>query len=352
MYIDYRAIGKFIVVFAFCLTLMTGSAIAGNTEFTDTEGHWAEETIEWGIETDMVKGYPDGTFRPDREVTEAEFLTLMLRAYDAENGNEEYDHWADSSYEIAEEYNVKVEGINSIDKRNMHIDRTSVAEQVSGAQGAHYDGRDAILYMLKEGLAGGRVPGNITIRNYQGDELLTRAESVQFIRNVIDKGVDEIKERPFDPSEELPDYGDDDVIGEEPNGEDPDRPVLELDDRGRPVNEEESFAYLYKVADTIERNKEDNTFSYYLPPAPEGLEWNVDGLAFYKEGDPPWEDISFGRETDEGDKHYTWTIEWDNICNEYGSSNFRIRLVTDNLGWRDMLIYSLETGEVRKSTRR
>jgi len=42
-------------------------------------GHWAKEVIEFMAAKDFLKGYPDGTCRPDNPVTRAEFAALLGR---------------------------------------------------------------------------------------------------------------------------------------------------------------------------------------------------------------------------------------------------------------------------------
>lgn len=46
---------------------------------TDYEKHWAREDIEWCLEKGLLKGYPDGTFRPDQTVTRAELAAILRR---------------------------------------------------------------------------------------------------------------------------------------------------------------------------------------------------------------------------------------------------------------------------------
>ena len=41
---------------------------------------WSTDKIEWAKENQIVTGYPDGTFRPEREVTRAELLAVLRRA--------------------------------------------------------------------------------------------------------------------------------------------------------------------------------------------------------------------------------------------------------------------------------
>ena len=48
---------------------------------SDIVGNWAEPFIKALVEQDIVKGYPDGTFRPDRAVTRAEYAALLNKAF-------------------------------------------------------------------------------------------------------------------------------------------------------------------------------------------------------------------------------------------------------------------------------
>ena len=45
----------------------------------DITGHWAEDSIRWCIEHGLMKGYPDGSFQPDKGVTRAEMATILKR---------------------------------------------------------------------------------------------------------------------------------------------------------------------------------------------------------------------------------------------------------------------------------
>ena len=49
----------------------------------DWSGHHAADAIRWGKEIGLVKGYPDGTMRPDEPVPLWRMLTILTR-YDAE----------------------------------------------------------------------------------------------------------------------------------------------------------------------------------------------------------------------------------------------------------------------------
>ena len=189
---------------------ITTVSITNIQQFPDvSEKHWAYSTIQWGVREGLIKGYPDGTFRPNRSVTEAEFLAMLIRAYKPSDFNESkvQTHWADAYYDYAVNMNYPNLGAVFKERRNSPINRTMVAEIVSSTQGVNYDGRDAIHYLLQEGLAKGKKANEVTIESYAGSDYLTRAEAVAFIKNVIDKGMKDengkpvMKPRPLEPSD-------------------------------------------------------------------------------------------------------------------------------------------------------
>ncbi len=51
------------------------------TVFTDVVGHWAENDINEVLKLKGIKGYSDGTFRPNSAITLDEFITLLTAAF-------------------------------------------------------------------------------------------------------------------------------------------------------------------------------------------------------------------------------------------------------------------------------
>ena len=63
---------------AICARFDTGAG--GTTQtFSDISGHWAEEYIRRVAGLDWIKGFEDGTFRPDSYITRAEAITMINR---------------------------------------------------------------------------------------------------------------------------------------------------------------------------------------------------------------------------------------------------------------------------------
>lgn len=53
----------------------------GQTRFADSNGHWAQAIIEANLAAGIVAGYPDGSFRPDSNLTRAEAVTMINKMF-------------------------------------------------------------------------------------------------------------------------------------------------------------------------------------------------------------------------------------------------------------------------------
>lgn len=45
--------------------------------FADVNSHWAKPFVSWASKNELIKGYPNGTFKPDANITNAEFYTIV-----------------------------------------------------------------------------------------------------------------------------------------------------------------------------------------------------------------------------------------------------------------------------------
>jgi tripartite motif-containing protein 71 len=60
--------------------LAVEQAAEAKADFSDIAGHWAEVNIKQVVNEGIVRGYPDGTFKPNRAVTRAEFAVMLMNA--------------------------------------------------------------------------------------------------------------------------------------------------------------------------------------------------------------------------------------------------------------------------------
>ena len=63
---------------AICARFDTGTS-NGTQTFSDISGHWAEKYIQRAAELGWIKGFEDGTFRPDTYITRAQAMTMINR---------------------------------------------------------------------------------------------------------------------------------------------------------------------------------------------------------------------------------------------------------------------------------
>lgn len=63
---------------AICARFDTGKS-NGEQTFSDISGHWAEKYIQRAAELGWIKGFEDGTFRPDTYITRAQAMTMINR---------------------------------------------------------------------------------------------------------------------------------------------------------------------------------------------------------------------------------------------------------------------------------
>jgi hypothetical protein len=168
------------------------------------------DTIAWASKLGIAKGYPDGTFHPDDKITEAEFLAVLFNSYpeDTEKWGKGPDGtgpvkkiWSDEFYSYALSFNIEflINSFENSQLRNNKITRAKVAQIITSLGGKHYDqDEDAIQYLLNIGYSKGK--DSPTVQGYAGEEYLSRAEALQFVRNLKDQGLHNLYLRPIPPT--------------------------------------------------------------------------------------------------------------------------------------------------------
>ncbi|KDR94669.1 S-layer homology domain-containing protein [Peptoclostridium litorale DSM 5388] len=69
--------------FARMMVMATDCRQAEGADFSDIGSHWAKECIETAHANGFIKGYDDGTFRPDKTISRAEMALMAARAVKA-----------------------------------------------------------------------------------------------------------------------------------------------------------------------------------------------------------------------------------------------------------------------------
>lgn len=85
-------------VLAILFALSPISAFAADP-MEDISDHWAKDQIQSFVDSGYIKGYPGGTFKPDNNITRAEFMTIANNAYGyTEKAEISYSDVADGSW--------------------------------------------------------------------------------------------------------------------------------------------------------------------------------------------------------------------------------------------------------------
>ena len=167
---------------------------------TDISGHWAEDNIRELVTLGAVSGYPDYTFKPDNEITRAEFTAIIVKAFDlAPRGGKVFadtvDHWASESIAIAATYEI----VNGYDENTFGPDEVITREQMAvmivkaarlapEAVELTFEDSDSIAGWAKESMAAAVNHGIISgypDNNVRPQGHATRAEAVTVIVNAL-----------------------------------------------------------------------------------------------------------------------------------------------------------------------
>lgn len=72
---------KQITTYFLALMMLANGSTALAASFSDVSNHWANSSIEQMAASKRINGYPDGTFKPDRQVSRAEFVNMANQTF-------------------------------------------------------------------------------------------------------------------------------------------------------------------------------------------------------------------------------------------------------------------------------
>lgn len=154
--------------------------------FSDIAAHWAKASILQAAEKGYVDGYGDGTFRPDNDVTRAEFVkmlaaSLQLQTAAAGDGQAWYQPYADALAKkgMLQTGDLQADWNQPITRQEMALLSIRTAEtklqQPNSAAAPSFIMSEAVKTGLIQGLAGGELAP---------DGFTTRAQAVTVIERI------------------------------------------------------------------------------------------------------------------------------------------------------------------------
>ncbi|GGD91031.1 S-layer homology domain-containing protein [Paenibacillus nasutitermitis] len=171
-----------------------------SVELSDIKGHWAETNIQALIQLEAITGYPDGTFKPSKSITRAEFVSVLVKAFDlpAKDGKtftDITDHWAKSFIATAAAHGIISGYSDTAFGPNNLITREQMAQMIVSASNielvssgkTYKDSADisgwakaAVLTAVSKELIGGYEDGTLKPKGNA-----TRAEAVTIILRAL-----------------------------------------------------------------------------------------------------------------------------------------------------------------------
>ncbi|SEB75829.1 S-layer homology domain-containing protein [Paenibacillus sp. GP183] len=157
-------------------------------QLTDIAAHWAKESIMKAVDKDYVDGYEDGTFRPELNVSRAEFLKMAVTAMKFPLNNVAGGmEWYKPYVEAAEAKGILRESDFSLGEINQPITRLEMARISVRSTDAKLQDKAAqiedklLMYnAAKAGLIQGLSNGELA-----PDKSTTRAQSVTIIERIL-----------------------------------------------------------------------------------------------------------------------------------------------------------------------
>ena len=170
-------------------------------KINDIDTHWAASYINAFIDKCYINGYEDGTFKPEKSITRAEFVTIFNKIFGLTNDkgiifNDTQNHWAKNNISIAVSNGV-CNGISSnAFEPDKPITREQAAKMISNYKKISdtyhnklnsYNDSWAVSSWAKDAvesiLEAGYMKGNDNI--FRPSENITRAEAVVTLSRVL-----------------------------------------------------------------------------------------------------------------------------------------------------------------------
>lgn len=148
---------------------------------TDITKHWAKNAIDKAVALGYAKGYPDGTFKPNTNVTRAEFIKMTVEALKLPVDTNTSGKWYEAYVNTAKTAELYVSSDFTSGDLNSPMTRKEMSRLASRAIGEKTTDDAKWMYLAtKKGLITGLGKGEL------GEtKTTTRAESVTIIDRIL-----------------------------------------------------------------------------------------------------------------------------------------------------------------------
>lgn len=130
---------KAILIAILLFALYTSPVAANDIIYSDVTGHWAETDIYYITNENLLNGYPNGSFQPDKTISRAEFVNILVKdagvdiaAYDkASKFSDVGNHWTKAAINWATQSQVVTGYDNNTFRPDAAISREELATMLN-----------------------------------------------------------------------------------------------------------------------------------------------------------------------------------------------------------------------------
>lgn len=154
------------------------SGAASYSDYSQT-AYWAD-SMSWGVEKGIIQGFKgEGKLKPTAQVTEGQYVTMLLRYLDPKNLEATSQPFA--QYKLANHYQLPVKSETEAKPLRRGNAARILADAVTGKDLSEYQ---AVQWFYTNQLSAGTIKNGKTVKTYEAfnpNSTLSRADAVTFI---------------------------------------------------------------------------------------------------------------------------------------------------------------------------
>ena len=191
--------------FILLVLILTCSICYADNSFSDLENHWAKDVILKMCTNSVVSGYEDGTFKPSKEISIAEFIKMLVVEQDYKldvTGNRWPDWYVNTAKKngliLENEFQDYFEPITRAEACNIigrYIGLDDVKKSSKSFTDLSKENKEVVLKLVNLGIINGYKDGT-----FKEENAVTRAEACKIIDASYEARIKLIEKREYKPT--------------------------------------------------------------------------------------------------------------------------------------------------------
>lgn len=196
----------FLIIFS--IVLLFNISNASEINLIDVENHWAKENINRMVINKKINGYPDGSFKPNNEVTTLEFIKIILNTLDVDLVRDGLKEWPDYYIATAQKYNLgndyykKLTRYEAVEIISKLIDLKDVSTSNNKFKDLDSKHKSNVLKLAKLKIINGYED-----KTFRGNNTITRAEAVTIAIRSADAKKEIVKDKKYSINDKYTNVG-------------------------------------------------------------------------------------------------------------------------------------------------